>query len=180
MTRPMLPVLNAPADPSDACPIRVADVLTRRDFLATTTRSILAAALATACGGGGGGVTAPGGGSPAPAGVTLQGNQLRVPLSAVPELGTSGGYRVISAVQGAQVNVIIINVAGSFRAFTAVCTHEGCLVDSFNGSRIRCPCHGSEFDTSGRNVVGPAPRPLVEYRTSFDAAQRVITVLMSS
>jgi Rieske Fe-S protein len=168
----MLPVAG---DPGAA---RGGDALTRRDFLATTTYSILAAALASACGGGD--VTGPGGGQPAPAGVTLQGNVLRVPLSAVPELAGSGGYRVISTVQGAPANVIIINVAGSYRAFTAVCTHEGCLVDSFNGSRIRCACHGSEFDTSGRNVLGPAPRPLAEYGTSFDAAQQVITVQKSS
>lgn len=171
----MLPMLHALGDSGAA---HHDDALSRRDFLATTTRSILAAALVSACGGGD--VTGPGGGSPAPAGVTLQGNQLRVPLSAVPELANSGGYRVISTVQGAQANVIIINVAGSYRAFTAVCTHEGCLVDSFNGSRIRCACHGSEFDTSGRNVLGPAPRPLTEYATSFDAAAQVITVVKSS
>ncbi len=172
MTRPFLPLRSATGESGGAAH---PEGLTRRDFLATTTMSILGAALATACGGSD--VTGLGGGAPAPPGVTLQGSQLRVPLSAVPELANSGGYRVISTVQGAQANVILINVAGSYRAFTAVCTHEGCLVDSFTGSRIRCACHGSEFDTSGRNVAGPAPRPLAEYSTSFDAAQQVITVV---
>ena len=158
------------------------DPVSRRDFLSAATMSLLATALATACGGGGGdGPTGPnggggGGGNPAPSGVTFSNNVLTVPLSSVPQLGSPGGFRVIGSVGSTAVNVIIINVAGSFRAFTSICTHEGCSVDNFTGQRIQCPCHGSEYDTSGRNVAGPAPRPLTEYQTSFDSGAGVITV----
>lgn len=47
--------------------------------------------------------------------------------------------------------------AGTFRAFTAVCTHQGCIVNSVSGGTINCPCHGSKFNiTDGSVVTGPA------------------------
>ena len=51
--------------------------------------------------------------------------------------------------------------AGTFEAFTAVCTHQGCIVNSVSGGTINCPCHGSKFSiTNGSVVNGPAPSPL--------------------
>jgi Rieske Fe-S protein len=51
--------------------------------------------------------------------------------------------------------------AGSFKAFTAVCTHQGCIVSSVSGGTINCPCHGSKFSIVNGSVVnGPAPSPL--------------------
>jgi len=51
--------------------------------------------------------------------------------------------------------------AGSFHAFTAVCTHQGCIVGSVSGGTINCPCHGSKFNiTNGAVVNGPAASPL--------------------
>jgi Rieske Fe-S protein len=51
--------------------------------------------------------------------------------------------------------------AGSFDAFTAVCTHQGCIVGSVAGGTINCPCHGSKFSIADGSVVnGPAASPL--------------------
>ena len=51
--------------------------------------------------------------------------------------------------------------AGSFEAFTAVCTHQGCAVSSVSGGTINCPCHGSKFSiTNGSVVTGPAASAL--------------------
>jgi len=51
--------------------------------------------------------------------------------------------------------------AGSFDAFTAVCTHQGCTVGSVAGGTINCPCHGSKFSIANGSVVnGPATSPL--------------------
>jgi Rieske Fe-S protein len=46
-------------------------------------------------------------------------------------------------------------------AFTAVCTHQGCLVASIADGMIVCPCHGSKFSIADGSVTGgPAPAPL--------------------
>jgi Rieske Fe-S protein len=51
--------------------------------------------------------------------------------------------------------------AGEYKAFTAVCTHAGCLVGAVANGTINCPCHGSEYSiTDGSVVRGPAPSPL--------------------
>jgi Rieske Fe-S protein len=51
--------------------------------------------------------------------------------------------------------------AGSFHAFTAICTHQGCIVDQVADGTIDCPCHGSKYsDVNGSVVNGPATLPL--------------------
>ncbi len=51
--------------------------------------------------------------------------------------------------------------AGTFDAFTAVCTHQGCIVTTVSGGTINCPCHGSKFSIVNGSVVnGPAASPL--------------------
>jgi Rieske Fe-S protein len=50
---------------------------------------------------------------------------------------------------------------GEFKAFSAVCTHRGCTVDSVSDGKIHCPCHGSAFNvTDGSVANGPADKPL--------------------
>ena len=51
--------------------------------------------------------------------------------------------------------------AGSFEAFTAICTHQGCTVSSVSGGTVNCPCHGSRFSIANGSVVtGPAASAL--------------------
>jgi Rieske Fe-S protein len=57
--------------------------------------------------------------------------------------------------------VVVHTKSGDIRAFSAICTHEGCAVTSIADGTIDCPCHGSRFDlNTGRVVTGPAPSPL--------------------
>ena len=61
---------------------------------------------------------------------------------------------------------------GDFTAFSAVCTHQGCLVGSVEGEEILCPCHGSVFSTADGSVLnGPATAPLDEVAISVDGDQ---------
>ena len=51
--------------------------------------------------------------------------------------------------------------SGDFKAFSAVCTHMGCIVSTISNGTIDCPCHGSQYSIStGAVVSGPAPSPL--------------------
>jgi Rieske Fe-S protein len=75
------------------------------------------------------------------------------PASAVP---VGGGV-----VYSAERVVVTQPAAGSFHAFSAVCTHQGCLVDAVSDGAIHCPCHGSAFSISdGAVLKGPADVPL--------------------
>jgi Rieske Fe-S protein len=68
-----------------------------------------------------------------------------------------GGGKIIDG-----VNIVITQPEqGSFKAFTAICTHEGCIVNSVSNGTINCPCHGSKFSIKNGSVVnGPATKPL--------------------
>jgi nitrite reductase/ring-hydroxylating ferredoxin subunit len=50
--------------------------------------------------------------------------------------------------------------SGQFKAFTAICTHQQCIVADVT-TTINCNCHGSKYSiTDGSVVNGPAQRPL--------------------
>jgi Rieske Fe-S protein len=68
-----------------------------------------------------------------------------------------GGGKILTA----QKIVITQPAAGTFHAFTAVCTHLGCIVGTVANGTIDCPCHGSKFSVNNGSVVnGPATKPL--------------------
>jgi Rieske Fe-S protein len=50
--------------------------------------------------------------------------------------------------------------AGVFKAFSAKCTHAGCMVNKVADGTIDCPCHGSKFNLDGSVANGPAATPL--------------------
>jgi Rieske Fe-S protein len=79
-------------------------------------------------------------------------------------LAQTGDIPVGSAVIFADRQVVVSQpAAGQFKAFTAVCTHQGCLVSDVQGQTIVCNCHGSKFNaTDGSVAGGPAGRPLKE------------------
>ena len=53
-------------------------------------------------------------------------------------------------------------------AFSRNCTHNGCTIESFDNNGISaCPCHGSQFNTSGSVVNGPAVNPLTQYSATI-------------
>jgi cytochrome b6-f complex iron-sulfur subunit len=75
-----------------------------------------------------------------------------------------GTARMVHAQGGRPILVIRLSGA-EFKAFTAVCTHLGCLVE-WDPERkvIACPCHAGVYaPEDGRVISGPPPRPLKEY-----------------
>ena len=91
-------------------------------------------------------------------------------LAAVADVPVGGCF----VVSGAKV-VVTQPTEGDFKAFTAVCTHQGCLVESSTEGDIPCPCHSSKFSLDdGSPISGPATAALeaVEITVSGDSITR--------
>lgn len=59
--------------------------------------------------------------------------------------------------------VVVQPTEGEFHAYTAVCPHQGCLVQTVTEEEIICPCHSSRFSpTTGELLSGPADSGLAE------------------
>jgi Rieske Fe-S protein len=147
------PTVPAPAAPASA----PAAGPTRRQLLVTGGVVAAAAAVTAACGSSGsssqlsavvnGGNTVSTGDIPVGGGVLLEAKQV----------------------------VITQPTQGTFKAFTAVCTHEGCIVTSVADGTITCPCHMGQFSASDGSVTGgPPPAPLAE--VAFELSGSTITI----
>ncbi|MFD4373103.1 Rieske (2Fe-2S) protein [Streptomyces sp. NPDC058486] len=78
------------------------------------------------------------------------------PLASTSEIPVGGG-----TVFADRKVVVTQPTEGEFKAFSAICTHQGCTVNKVADGTIDCPCHGSKFAiTDGAVKAGPAPRPL--------------------
>ena len=56
--------------------------------------------------------------------------------------------------------------AGTVVAFSAICTHQGCVVKAVK-DEFDCPCHGSKFDrATGEALAGPATEPLASVKVT--------------
>ena len=90
--------------------------------------------------------------------------------------GSTGGNALASTADVPQGGGIITDSyvitqpsAGTYKAFTKVCTHAGCDVSKVDGGVISCPCHGSKFSIeTGEPTTGPATKPLAETKVKVD------------
>src|ERR1700745_3976808 len=77
-------------------------------------------------------------------------------LGAASDIPVGGG-----AIYTAATVVVTQPASGQYKAFSAVCTHVGCIVNKVTDGTIDCPCHGSEFKiTNGAVVAGARAAPL--------------------
>ncbi|MFD6761980.1 Rieske (2Fe-2S) protein [Streptomyces roseolus] len=135
----------------------------RTVLLAAAALTTATAATATGCGsgdgGGGDGGTETSAPAPAePTGTTSSAPATAggTPLASTSEIPVGGG-----AVFADRKVVVTQPEEGEFKAFSAICTHQGCTVNKVADGTIDCPCHGSRFSiTDGAVTAGPAPRPL--------------------
>ena len=156
-----------------------ADPQTRRQFCARTCSAAAIAALGTAFasaleGCGGGGPTSPGGLSaaslPQVTG-TPSGQSITVTIDGT-ALASVGSLALVRTTIG---DVLVAHTgADAFTALASVCTHQACEITGYAGQTFVCPCHGSQFDASGRVLSGPAPVALRQYTTQF--ANGVLTI----
>ena len=144
----------------------------RRQFCrhACQAASLVAvSALITACGGGddGGSPTSPTDPSSQALSVingSTAGRTVSVPVSTGPLAAANGAALVTSTVGSF---LVYRSSQTSFNVLTAVCTHEACTVDGFNGQLFVCPCHGSRYTTGGSVANGPASRALTSFPSTL-------------
>jgi len=57
--------------------------------------------------------------------------------------------------------VALQKTPGAFVAFSAICTHLGCIIKWLpDKDEFLCPCHGGRFASDGKVLGGPPPKPL--------------------
>lgn len=86
----------------------------------------------------------------------------RTPVGAVEDFPLNSG----AVVSVNDEPVIVVNTeAGGIKAFSAICTHLGCIVYWHEGRQvIQSPCHDGRFNPlNGTVISGPPPRPLPPY-----------------
>lgn len=73
------------------------------------------------------------------------------------------------------LQIVVLDVDGEVRAFTAVCPHANCTVRLKEGM-LDCPCHGSLFSTDDGSVQrGPAREGLEPVAVTLDGDSIVLS-----
>ena len=143
--------------------------LTRRNVLAAGALSAAGVTLA-ACSSGEDSTTTP----TAESGATSQASPAASgeALIAAAEVPLEGGV----IIESGQTKVVVTQPAPEeFVGLSAVCPHQGCLVNEIVDSTIVCPCHGSEFSiTDGAVIQGPATTGLTSVPVKLYGDQIVL------
>lgn len=84
--------------------------------------------------------------------------EIEVAVAARDAIPANGGV-VVHSPAG---HVALEDAGGEIRAFSAVCTHLGCIIKWQPGMKHVwfCACHNGMYDRRGKVVGGPPPRPL--------------------
>lgn len=77
---------------------------------------------------------------------------------------------------GNKPGILVRTEAGELKAFSAVCTHLDCIVQYRSETKqIWCACHNGQYNLSGKNIGGPPPRPLEEFKVNTRGDDIVVT-----
>lgn len=156
--------------------------VSRRTMLRGATVGGLALPLLAACGGGsssGGSSAGSDSSAPSPGDTSSSGG-----ASSGASGGGGGGTTVSAAdvpVGGGTVlakdKVVVVQPSkGDFKAYSAICTHQGCTVGKVEDGQIVCPCHGSHYSIKdGSPVSGPAPSPLAPKKVTVSGGQITVS-----
>lgn len=94
-------------------------------------------------------------------------NQVEAGPTNDPEL-LDRGYKIVRF--GVEPVILVRVSEDEYRAFAGTCTHLDCIVEyQKDHERIWCNCHNGAYDLSGRNVAGPPPRPLEEFKVDLES-----------
>lgn len=149
--------------------------LSRRVMLRGATLGGLSVPLLAACGGGeeSSGSAADSAGSEASSSAASGGSGAEAAgmTVATADVPVGGG-----AIYPDDKVVVTQPTKGDFKAFSAVCTHQGCVVSEVADAQIVCKCHGSHFSiTDGKPVEGPAEAPLGAKKVAVKGSEITVT-----
>lgn len=94
--------------------------------------------------------------------VSAKENRVRLTLSELPKLSERGGFVKVYPFGFAHPIVLFQHTSGELFAISTTCTHAGCEVRKTK-NKFECPCHGSQYDLSGKVIRGPAPAALTRF-----------------
>jgi len=146
---------------------------TRREFCAYACRgaSLLAAGVFTACGGS---PTSPSNATPlSTVSGSVSGRTVSVSIDPAGALASVGSAAILQTSLG--TFLVAHTAQDTFSVLSAICTHESCTITGFSGSQFVCPCHGSQFTTSGGVANGPATRSLPSFASQFSGGVLTFT-----
>jgi cytochrome b6-f complex iron-sulfur subunit len=88
-----------------------------------------------------------------------------IPEEDIPSTGVKKAELVYTVSGRAmKARIFLVSSSGGLIAFSAVCSHLGCLVNYHRDKHeFVCPCHGGKYDLSGKNISGPPPAPLTRF-----------------
>ena len=77
---------------------------------------------------------------------------------------------------GSKPGLLVRTGEKAFAAFSAKCTHLDCIVQYRGEAKnVWCACHNGVYDMTGKNISGPPPRPLEQYKASVLGDNVVVT-----
>ena len=152
---------SSPRDPD------VQSGLARRSFLGCALAFGVAGPILVACSSGSDGEPTGSGG--ADAGGETSAPAAGTALVAVADVPVGGGVALTD------VKVVVTQpTEGEFKAFSAVCTHQGTTIDKVEDGDMVCPLHGSRFSIEDGSVEqGPASNPVPEIAVKVEGDQVV-------
>jgi cytochrome b6-f complex iron-sulfur subunit len=95
-----------------------------------------------------------------------------ISIDSASPLATVGGAALVES--GSRALLVARTGQNSFAALSAICTHLACVISGFGNGVYVCPCHGSQFTTSGSVVSGPASSPLPQFTATLSGATLTI------
>lgn len=114
--------------------------------------------------------------SPGPMGELVPGGARWVPVVAADAVADGQAVRFSTgAMEG-----YVVNQGGELSAVSAVCTHQGCILQWNGPGRLSCPCHRTAFSFAGEVVfheLSRAPARLARLRSRVIGAEVEVFVV---
>lgn len=142
------------------------DPVDRRRLLGVAALAVGGAPVLAACGGSESGGTAkdPGGGA-------------QPSTSAGEVVASTADVPVGGGVFDPDLQLVVTQPEeGEFHAFSSICTHKQCPMNTVEDGLIVCTCHFSKFSIADGSVqAGPAPEPLEEFDVTAEGEDVVLS-----